>query len=276
MDLAIYKLISFPKDTTGGNEAGVVLNADSLNEKEMLAISKDIGFSETAFVSKSIDADFNVRFFTPAKEVNLCGHATIATFNLLRDLGEILPGLYTQKTKAGILKLDVKEDIVFMEQNKPIFGQLLDKEVVGKCFNNENYLNQELPIIILSTGMREIFIPVNSVKNLNNLRPNIDEIIRLSNELNVIGIHAFTIVNNEADAYGRNFAPLVGINEESATGTSNGALGCYLNKYVTPDKLEYILRQGYSMNKPSEIKTKLIIKNKKINAVWVGGTARII
>jgi len=276
MDLLVYKLTSFLKECTGGNEAGVVLDADYLQEKEMLKIADDIGFSETAFVSKSDLASFKVRFFTPVNEVSLCGHATIATFNLLRELGVIGPGMYTQETNAGILKLDVKENLVYMEQNTPIFGQIIDKEVISNCFYNEDYINQELPIIILSTGMREIFVPISSVKKLNNLTPNIGEIIRISKKFDVIGIHVFSVVNDEADAYGRNFAPIVGIDEESATGTSNGALGCYLNKYVNPNKSVFILRQGYSMNKPSEIVTRLEIQNKNINTVWVGGTAKII
>ena len=109
MELTVYRLSSFPKEDHGGNEAGVVLDADLLKDKEMLKIAKEVGYSETAFVSKSNVADFKVRFFTPANEVSLCGHATIATFNLLRDKELINPGIYTQETKAGILKLDVKE-----------------------------------------------------------------------------------------------------------------------------------------------------------------------
>lgn len=276
MDVVVYRLTSFPKEIHGGNEAGVVLDADTLNEKEMLKIAKEVGYSETAFVSKSDKADFKVRFFTPTIEVSLCGHATIATFNLLRDKKIITIGNYTQETKAGILKLDVKEDIVFMEQNAPVYGQVIEPLEFINCFYNKDYINQELPIIILSTGMKEIFLPVNSVKILNNLTPNIDEIIKISKKYDVIGIHVFSVTKDQADAYGRNFAPIVGINEESATGTSNGALGCYLNKYVNTDKSEFILRQGYSMNKPSEIITKLEIQNKNIDLVWVGGIAKII
>lgn len=276
MELHIYKLTSFPKESHGGNEAGVVLNADLLKDKDMLKIAKDIGFSETAFVSKSNIADFKVKFFTPVEEVPLCGHATIATFNLLRNKKIIKPGTYTQETKAGVLKLDVKDDLVFMEQTRPFFGQVIEAVELKNCFYNYEYINHELPIVIMSTGIREVFLPISSVELLNKLTPNFEEIKRISKLFNVIGIHCFSVTKDEADAYGRNFAPLVGINEESATGTSNGALACYLNKYVNSSKLEFILRQGYSMNKPSEIITKLSIQNRIINEVWVGGTAKII
>jgi len=276
MGLDVYKLTSFPKESYGGNEAGVVLDADFLSDKQMLKIASDIGFSETAFVSKSKVADFRVRFFTPTNEVPLCGHATIATFNLLRDKSIINNGFYTQETNAGILKLDVKQSMVYMEQNTPIYGEVIDFSDISKCFFNFDYINQELPTVILSTGMREIFLPIVSNLELNNLIPNFEEIIKISKKYNVIGIHAFSLSEGVIDAYGRNFAPLVGIDEESATGTSNGALGCYLNKYVNHDKTEFTLRQGYSMNKPSEIVTKLDIKNNKISSVWVGGSAKIL
>lgn len=274
MELKVYKLSAFPKEEHGGNNAGVVINADHLSEKEMQDIANKVGFSETAFVLNSDGADFKVRFFTPLSEVGLCGHATIATYNLLRDLGEIKEGFYTQETNVGILKLEVKSDIVYMEQVPPIYGEYLDPLEIEECFNYQSLVNRSLPIRVLSTGVREIFVPVKSIKELNDLVPNIDFINHLSLKYNVIGIHCFALSEEDGvDAYGRNFAPIVGIDEESATGTSNGALGCYLNNYVIKDKTTFVLRQGYSMNKPSEIITKLTKRNDEIKTVFVGGKA---
>lgn len=270
----IYKLRAFPKTEDGGNKAGVVLQSDNLKTSEMQFIAEEIGYSETAFVSMSRIADFKVRFFTPTNEVNLCGHATIATFNLMRDLGVIIPGMYTQETKAGILKIRVKENEVYMQQNLPMFSKPMKKQDVMKCFINLDFMSDELPIVIGSTGLREIFLPVKSVGHLNNLKPFYKEIMLASMKFNVIGIHAFAL-GDDCDAYGRNFAPIVGIKEESATGTSNGALGCYLAKFNFPQE-SFTLRQGYSMNQPSEIYTNLTLKGKNIVDVWVGGTAKII
>ncbi|MDT8337075.1 MAG: PhzF family phenazine biosynthesis protein, partial [Candidatus Izemoplasmatales bacterium] len=236
-------------------------------------IAKVVNYSETAFVLKSDKADFKVRFFTPTSEVNLCGHATIATFNLLRDLDFIKPGIYKQETKAGILSLDVREDFVFMEQVKPEFSDFVDIEEIRKCFK-EVFFSKRLKPQIVSTGIREIFLPVKSLEALNNLEPHFDEMIGLANKYNTIGIHAFAL-GDDCDAYGRNFAPVVGVNEESATGTSNGALACYLYKHQTK-KENFVLRQGYSMNQPSEIIVNLKLLNNDIDKVWVGGKAEII
>lgn len=273
----VYRLTVFPKEPHGGNKAGVVINADILSSEQMQKIAKEINYSETAFVLKSDRADFKIRFFTPLSEVNLCGHATIATFNLLRDLDMLQLGFYTQETRAGILKLDIRKEFVYMEQVPPIYGEHIDPDEIELCFLEEDFVYRNLPIRVLSTGMKEIFIPVKSVKILDRLSPIVEKIIEISLKYDVIGVHCFSISNDtEADAYGRNFAPIVGIIEESATGTSNGALGCYLNNYVNKEKIKWILRQGYSMNLPSEIITRLTKRDNKIQTVFVGGTAKIL
>ncbi|GMQ63574.1 PhzF family phenazine biosynthesis protein [Vallitalea maricola] len=274
MKLKTYRLSSFSQTVDGGNPAGVVLNADSLDEKSMLEISSKIGYSETAFVSQSKVADYKVRFFTPVKEVDLCGHATIATFNLLRDL-HILPcGEYIQETKAGILKIIVNDNDVFMEQNKPVFFDIISLEEINKCFESSLTNIDNQPIQIVSTGMRDIMLPVKNLGILNELLPKFNEIIMLSNKYDVSGIHVFTQEGiTDANAVCRNFAPRDGINEESATGTSNGALACYLNRYSNDTNSRYLFKQGYSMNKPSEIKVELGYNNENIDKVYVGGNA---
>ena len=272
--MKLYRVSAFLKTEFGGNKAGVCINADALSDKEMQQIAHDVGYSETAFVLKSDIADFKVRFFSPISEVDLCGHATIATFNLLRDLNIIKEGLYTQETKVGVLALKVQKETVFMEQNNPVFDEDIDESEISLIFNNKHFIHETLPIKVVSTGLREIFLPIQSIEALNELNPNFEEMIELCIKYQVIGIHAFSL-SEDVDAYGRNFAPMVGINEESATGTSNGALGCYLHKFHH-QKSKCVLRQGYSMNAPSEIVTELELNNKTITKVWVGGTAKAI
>ena len=84
MNKKIYRISALKYNNMGGNPAGVVLDADLLSESDMPTIAKEVGYSETAFIMKSLNADFKVRFFTPVAEVDLCGHATIASFNLLK------------------------------------------------------------------------------------------------------------------------------------------------------------------------------------------------
>jgi PhzF family phenazine biosynthesis protein len=270
--MKVFTLNAFAKTDDGGNPAGVVFDADSLTEQQMKDIAKKVGYSETAFVMGSKRADFKVRFFTPADEVDLCGHATIATYNLMLIKGMIKEGNYTQETKAGLLKLDVRKDIVFMQQKLPEFLELPSQKKIADSLNIKTDYFADLPIQIVSTGLKDIFIPIMDREMLFSIMPDFKEVSMISKQYDVIGYHMFTL-DTKASAHCRNLAPLYGIDEESATGTSNGALACYLWKYHEK-KTEFIFEQGYSMKKPSEIIVNLKLRDNSIAEVWVGGTAK--
>ncbi len=279
MEIKVYTLNAFAKTDNGGNPAGVVLDADSLSAYDMQKIAEKVGFSETAFVKKSNNADFKVDFFTPNAEVDLCGHATIATFYLLANKGIIKVGQYTQETKAGVLKVECRNDnIIYMNQRNPEFYETLDKKEIADSLNiNEDEIMNNIPIQIVSTGLKDILIPIKSLKALHNIKPDFYKISHVSKKKDVVGYHLFTLETEYGStAHCRNFAPLYDISEEAATGTSNGALSCYLYKYglILEKNIEnLVFEQGYSMKKPSEILTSLIIHNQKIDEVKVGGIA---
>jgi PhzF family phenazine biosynthesis protein len=279
MKVKAYTLNSFAKCIEGGNPAGVVLNADDLSEDSMKKIAGIIGFSETAFVMKSGLADFKVRFFTPNEEVDICGHATIGTFSTLLSKRLIKPGKYFQETKAGILSVELKEDSsIMMNQNAPSYHQTISKEEIADSLNiTINEMIEELPVQIVSTGLRDILIPIKNIDMVNAIKPNFEKVSEISSKYNTIGYHIFALESlNDSNAYCRNFAPLYGIPEESATGTSNGALACYLFKYdkIKSDNANHIIiEQGYSMEKPSEIIVALRTEGEDVIEVKVGGKA---
>ncbi|WP_124065485.1 PhzF family phenazine biosynthesis protein [Clostridium sp. E02] len=279
MKVKVYQLNSFAKTKEGGNAAGVVLNADSLSEKDMRKIAKIVGFSETAFLLKSDAADYKVRFFTPKEEVDLCGHATVAAFHTMAYLGFLKPGTYKQETKAGILGIEIKEDnSVMMNQPGPVFSEIIEKEELADSLNIKALqIPEDLPAQIVSTGLRDIIIPVKSIEVLNEMKPDMEKIKTISQKYNAIGYHVFALESlYGATACCRNFAPLYEIPEESATGTSNGALSCYLYHYgkiKSGQESKLVFEQGYSMKKPSEILVSLLVKKNEIQEVRVGGNA---
>lgn len=278
MQIKAFTLDSFASTPGGGNPAGVVLDFENLlTPDEMQLIAEKIGFSETAFIKKSLVADFNVRFFTPTEEVDLCGHATIGAFSLLEHLGIISVGTYTQETKAGLLDVEITSDKkVFMDQSLPEFFEKLEVDEISNSLGlDPSSIDENLPIQIVSTGLKDIIIPLKSIKNLDEISPDFEKITSISKKYDVVGYHVFALSSeiNEL-AICRNFAPLYGIPEESATGTSNGALVSYLfehNKLSTTENLS--ISQGISMNKPSTINVSLKIEDKKIKRVLVGGLA---
>jgi len=271
--ITAYKVSAFTANGNGGNKAGVVLDADRLSDDQMLAIAKELAYSETAFVSRSEVATYKVRFFTITEEVDLCGHATIATWSLLFQKGFIEKGMYSQETLAGKLGIMISDrGSVFMQQTEPQFlGRVSPEEIASVLNIGKADFEDSLQSQIVSTGLKDIFVPVRNKEVLRNLRPNLSGMTDLSKKYDVTGLHVFAL-GEGCTAVARNFAPLVGIDEESATGTSNGALLCFLKE---KDKLEeqdvYRIEQGESMGQLSEILGKFID-----GRVWVGGQATLL
>lgn len=85
--MKIYVMDAFAAKLFGGNQAGVALPEGDVSDETMRLIAAELKHSETAFVRPQEDGSVDLRYFTPAGEVELCGHATIAAFALLRRLG---------------------------------------------------------------------------------------------------------------------------------------------------------------------------------------------
>lgn len=279
MKIKGYRINAFAKTTQGGNPAGVVLDAERLSEMDMKRTAQILGFSETAFVMKSDVADYKVRFFTPNEEVDLCGHATIGTYACLLSKGLIRPGKYTQETRAGILNVEVKEDAtIMMNQTVPEFCEMIDAKEIADSLNiSVDNIAEDMPVQIVTTGLKDIIVPIKNIDMLNGISPDFDKISKMSRKYKAVGYHIFTLESLcHSTAYCRNFAPLYDIPEESATGTSNGALACYLYRQgiVNSDNCEnMVFEQGYSMNLPSEIFVTLVTADGEIREVKVGGKA---
>ena len=271
----VYVASAFSKNEKGGNKAGVLIDDYNLSIKQKMKVAEMLGYSETAFISKSDKADFKLEYFTPVEEVPLCGHATIATFVVLNNLKKLKKLSYKIETKSGILNIQIQDDIILMQQNSPNYYDIIDKSEIEDCIDTE-VLNTNYPIQIVSTGLKDILVPINSRENLKKLTPDFEEMKKISKEKDVIGMHMFTLNNtDELTAVCRNFAPLYGIDEESATGTSNCALACYLYKYGIK-KNKYIFEQGYELNNPSQIIVYLEESNNEISNVLVGGKGYIV
>lgn len=279
MKINVYTINAFAKTSQGGNPAGIVFDADFLSDEEMKNIAAAVGFSETAFVSHSAIADFKLRFFTPSEEVDLCGHATIGTFFTMFTLGRIKPGSYTQETKAGLLEITIEGDgFVMMEQSAPVFSEIAPKDDIAQSLGiDPTQICADLPIQVVSTGLRDVIVPVQNKVILNSLHPDMQKIEQISRRFDTIGYHVFCLEPSaDNTVFCRNFAPLYGIPEEAATGTSNGALACYLYQYGKLSKAQevnMIFNQGDAMERPSEIRVSLSIRENEISAVRVGGRA---
>ena len=275
MPTKLYVVNAFTAHSKHGNPAGVVLGAEAMDEKKMLAMAAEVDLSETAFVSSSDTAAYRVRFFTPTVEVPLCGHATIATWSLLHQLGQVTTGTHMQETNAGLLQVTIRDDgLTFMEQAEATFFETIAPTDIAPLLGIPvDTFHAGLSPRIVSTGIRDLLVPVNNTSVLGTLQPDLEAIAAFSRQHDISGFHVFAMDgSSQSLASARNFAPADGIPEESATGTSNGALLCYLkHEGVLPERDVYRIEQGEAMGQLSYVYGTF-----KGGRVWVGGEATVI
>ena len=272
--MKVYVMDSFSDRIFGGNQAGVVLADKALEPAVMQQVAAELKHSETAFVWQTEEGN-RLRYFTPAGEVDLCGHATVAVFALLRRLGRIEDGTHKALTRAGALEIEVSGETVWMDMAPPKTLGILPEESWEELYGAYGLTLEDrpadLPPEIVSTGLADIMMPVRDHETL--LRAVQDErtVTELSRRFDVTGVHMFCL--GEEAVYCSNFAPLYDIPEECATGTSNGALTyyLYLRGDVKPGE-ENVFLQGEHMSRPSEIRSVLYEKDGAVT-VRIGGRA---
>lgn len=279
--MRIFVCDAFSFEIFKGNQAGVVI----LEEKEdyptdnlMKNIAAELKHSETAFVKKIENARFKIRYFTPIEEVELCGHATISVFSVLRELKLISSGKYFAETLAGSLEIEVDKDFIWMDMANPKIEYIFNLDEIKEIYSAFNLDIAQAPknLIpkIVNTGLSDIIIPIENKEFLDSFIMNKEKVIELSKKYKVVGAHLFTLdKSKKVTAFCRNIAPLVGIDEECATGTSNGALTHYLKDYnIISSRDINTFIQGESMGRASTVLSRY--KEDEIT-IQVGGNAVI-
>ncbi|MBO5995473.1 MAG: PhzF family phenazine biosynthesis protein [Firmicutes bacterium] len=280
--MKFYIVDAFTDEIFGGNPAGVVIlpeGGDFPSDEICVKTAKELRYSETAFIKRLGDKEFNIRYFTPAAEVELCGHATIGSFAALRYGGYIGDGEYMNHTISGDLNIGVDGERILMDMAVPVkINEIAEEDklrelytIMGLDYDDLKARGLELIPQMISTGLPDIMMPVNTLADLDAIDPDFKALSDLSARYEVVGVHAFTLDGDDATCHVRNFAPLYDIDEEAATGTSNGALTYYgyLNGFVkSGDNCKFI--QGEKMQRPSAIESH-IEADEKGCLIRVGG-----
>ena len=261
----------------GGNPAGVVLLGQGgafPPEELMLKVAAELRYSETAFVQQQGPAEFTLRYFTPKGEVDLCGHATIASFGVLFSQGIVPEGTRClNHTLAGDLDVIVGEQVMMQMAPPRVVEVPIDIPRLLRIMSVPDKGVTTLPPEVVSTGLPDIILPVDCVETLNALTPDMEALAALSSELQVVGVHAFALADDGYTAHVRNFGPLYGIPEECATGTANAALTHYLARHgIIGGDAECRFLQGEAMDRPSVVMTRLTPDG----TIHVGGTSCIL
>jgi PhzF family phenazine biosynthesis protein len=259
---------AFTTEPLTGNAAGVVPDADGLVTSQMQAIAAELGASETAFLHPSGEADRRIRYFTPTREVDLCGHATIASHAYLFADGVVEAGTHTLETNVGVLDVDVTEDgVVWMTQDEPSVDPVdVDYDRLGDALGIDpaalRDVGADLPTAVASTGLPFLVVPVNFLERLGGATPDTSAIEALADDHDAAGIYAFTFdaVDAESTLHGRMFAPGYGVPEDPVTGTASGACGAYLRSVDAFEgelPAEMRFEQGHFVDRPGHVSVRV-------------------
>ena len=287
--MKIYLVDAFTTEPDKGNRDGVVFDADHLSDDQMQAIAAFANVSETAFILSSDNPethDIHIRYFTPTKEVPICGHATIAAHFLRAQQEHITQGRVISKTGAGILPVDIQNDTdhtkVTMTQGTPEMGEIINgtnkEELLDFLGLKPSELMPDLPIQIASTGHSKVMIPIKEQDKLHSLSPDQSALADLSEKIGCNGYFVFSIENDDAPykTHGRMFAPAIGIEEDPVTGNANGPAGLYMAYYgilAFDDTCKYHGIQGEAIGKPGVVEVNVTKENDNIVQIQIAGTA---
>lgn len=216
MKIPYYRVNAFTDSWSGGNPAGVCLLEQWLADDDLLAISKEIDLSETAFFVARKDR-FELRWFTPKIEMDLCGHATLGTGAILLAASGAQGGSMSFHTKSGLLTVT--------QRPKGWFELELPSRKASPTHAPQNLvlgLDVELKEVRLS---RDYLAVVESEEILQEIQPKYERL----NELPALGV-IVTAPGKDVDFVSRFFAPRVGILEDPVTGSAHCSLVPYWSK----------------------------------------------
>jgi PhzF family phenazine biosynthesis protein len=210
----IFQVDAFTDEPFKGNPAGVMIVAEEVSSEWMQNVASEMNLSETAFVFPR-EEEFQIRYFTPTKEVPLCGHATLASAHIIYELGlKAVTETIKFKAKRADLTVEKEDDWIVMDFPKyPV-----QKTDIHKDFKR---LVGFEPIEMYSSIDDWVIAIAENESNIVNSEPNFTL-------LNETGLGHLMITarsdSKQADFVVRCFVPAVGINEDPVTGSAHCAL----------------------------------------------------
>ncbi|WP_410568458.1 PhzF family phenazine biosynthesis protein [Amycolatopsis sp. cmx-4-61] len=275
--MEILRYTAFSSVRSGGNPAGVVLDATGLDDAVMLETAAEIGFSETAFAVPQPDGSLAVRYFSPGAEVPFCGHATIAT-----------AVAYAHRHGTGLLRFHTKAGEVPVTTSRSADGSIVATlvsvrprtadispddaaELLGALGWSADDLDSELPLRAAFAGAWHPVVAASSRERLARLDYDFPRLAALMlrkdwTTVDLIWCESPTVY------HARNPFPPGGIVEDPATGAAAAALGGYLRELDRiPPGRTFTVWQGSDLGRPGRIEVSVPVEPD--SGVSVTGTA---
>ncbi|WP_052338258.1 PhzF family phenazine biosynthesis protein, partial [Nitrospina gracilis] len=276
MELIFYQVDVFTDQPLAGNPLAVFVDAEGMDADQMLAVAREMNLSETTFLfpPSQTDCDFQVRIFTPGKEIPFAGHPTLGTAHVLFQQGLLGSDRDACRFEMGIGPIDVEREgsTFMMVQPQPEFqSPRTDRQAIAQALGlDAKDLHPNLPAQVVSTGFPALFVPLKSLDATGRTALNLTRLRDILGKVDMIYPFCLEAVNPEAQVHTRGFAPFIGIPEDPATGSVAGAMGAYLAHHHVLDATrlsDLTLEQGLEINRPSEIKVSVEMAGGKIGSI---------
>lgn len=273
----------FPREKYTGNQLAVVHETHSLSSETMQRIAREMNYSETTFItgSEPTGAGYRVRIFTPQTELPFAGHPTIGTAFVLREHvfdgepDEVVLDLDIGSIPVVVEENDGGDEIYWMEQQSPTFEDTLPRDRVASIVSlDSGRIDSTHQPQVVSTGLPTLIVPVRSIGDVRDAAINETAYYDFVEEFEANAVFVFSseTVSSEHNIHARMFAPVVGVPEDPATGSSNGCLAAYLahHQYFEKPVIECTVEQGYEIKRPSLLHLRADAKSEAVD-VAVGG-----
>jgi trans-2,3-dihydro-3-hydroxyanthranilate isomerase len=251
-----FRLVDvFAERPLTGNQLCVIPEPVDLDAAAMQALAREIGFSETTFVTEASGDRYAMRIFTPDQELPFAGHPTIGTAFVMVSEGRVTSPL-TQVVAAGEIPVvvDLERGYARMRQPPPVFDdEFPDPEGIAVSAGlSVDDLHEQLPPQVVSTGLRHLQAPVRDLDALRRAVRNPERLAKLAVDHRLDALYLFALTDEGATA--RMFDPAMGIGEDPATGSAAGPLGAYLAAHGAggmPGRI--VVHQGEQVGRPSRL-----------------------
>lgn len=279
------KIDAFATRKSDGNPAGMVcLNSfENITTDEMLRIAKELkGFvSEVGYVLQSDESTFVLKYYSSEREVDFCGHATIAMmYDLIKNNKKLINKkqvtIITNKGKLTVENRISDEDAVFISAPDPVFStNEINPDNIAKALRiNVNEINKRFPISIVNAGLETLIVPIIGLTEILSISPLLDELKEfcIGNSIDIITVYTDEVADNKNRYRTRVFAPTFGYLEDPATGSGNSAFGCYLLKNNLWNGAFMSLEQNGYLENPNIIKLMAkVTEGVKPQVIFGGG-----
>ena len=279
------KIDAFATARSSGNPAGVISlsTKNDITDQEMQRIAREMkGFvSEVGYLWQQDDDTYGLRYFSSEREVEFCGHATIAIMhdlikNNTRLLQKEVISIVTNKGRLEVENRIPDENAVYITAPDPVFlPAKIDKNSFAAAMKVEpGAISDNYPVSVVNAGLETLIVPIKALDPVLSLSPQLDELKSFcrKNSGDIITVFTDEVAHKPNRFRTRVFAPTFGYLEDPATGSGNAAFGHYLLKNGKWDGKPMTLEQNGDFVSPNVVKlTTRKAENDKIRVLFGGG-----